>query len=145
MSNEARKHGLPVLRAHFQPNKDFIAALGHGRVLAFAGIADPEKFFETLVSAGSTVAVTRAFPDHHRYTRAEARALCEDADREGLLLVTTEKDLARLRGDSEVAELAGHAHALPVMLRFEEEDAFRSFIVERLAIARRRVPLRRQD
>ncbi len=145
VSNEARKHGLPVLRAHFQPNKDFIAALGHGRVLAFAGIADPEKFFETLVSAGSTVAVTRAFPDHHRYTRAEARALCEDADREGLVLVTTEKDLARLRGDSEVAELAGHAHALPVMLRFEEEDAFRSFIVERLAIARRRVPLRRQD
>jgi tetraacyldisaccharide 4'-kinase len=133
---QARKRNLPVLRAHLQPDKDFIAALGRGRVLAFAGIGDPEKFYATLADAGVAVAMTRSFPDHHRYTRAQARALCEDADREGLVLVTTEKDLVRLRGDEEVAELAAHAHALPVVLAFEDEEMFKSLLLERLAAAR---------
>ena len=133
---QARSHGLPVVRAYLQPDEEFIAALGPGRVLAFAGIGDPEKFFATLTAAGVSVAMKRSFPDHHCYTRAQAQALCEDADREGLVLVTTEKDLARLRGDSEVAELTDHAHALPVTLAFEQEDAFRSFLLERLAAAR---------
>ena len=137
VAEEARKRDLPVLRAHMQPDREFIAALGRGRALAFAGIGDPEKFFATLADAGVAVAITRSFPDHHRYTRAEARALCEEADREGLVLVTTEKDLARLAGDNEAAELAARAHALPVALAFEEEDTFKSLLLERLATARR--------
>jgi tetraacyldisaccharide 4'-kinase len=136
VTRQARKHGLPILRAQLQPDKEFVSALGPGRVLAFAGIGDPEKFFATLAAAGSAVATRREFPDHHRYTGAQARALCEDADREGLVLVTTEKDLARLRADAETAELAAQAHALPVMLAFEQEDAFKSFLLERLAAAR---------
>jgi tetraacyldisaccharide 4'-kinase len=135
---EASKHDLPVLRAHVQPDKQFIAALGRGRVLAFAGIGDPEKFFATLADAGIAVAMTRSFPDHHAYTCAQARALCEDADREGLVLVTTEKDLVRLRGRDELAELAAHAHALPISLAFEEEERFKSLLLERIAAARRR-------
>jgi tetraacyldisaccharide 4'-kinase len=136
VAREARKRSLPVLRARLQPDKEFIAALGHGRALAFAGIGDPEKFFATLADAGIAVAMARSFPDHHRYTRAQARALCEDADREGLVLVTTEKDLVRLRGDDEVADLAAHAHALPVALAFEEEETYQSLLLERLAAAR---------
>jgi tetraacyldisaccharide 4'-kinase len=137
IAEEARKRDLPVLRAHMLPDREFIAALGRGRVLAFAGIGDPEKFFATLADAGIAVATTRSFPDHHRYTRAEALALREEADREGLVLVTTEKDLARLAGDNEVSELAAHAHALPVDLAFEEEETFKSLLLERLATARR--------
>ena len=135
---EARRHDLPVLRAHLRPDPKLIAALGRGRVLAFAGIGDPEKFFATLSDAGVAVAVTRSFPDHHRYTRAEARALREEADREGLMLVTTEKDLARLKGDEETAELVAHAQALPVALVFEQEAAFKSLLLERIAAARER-------
>src|SRR6516165_3933864 len=135
---EARRHDLPVLRAHLRPDPKLIAALGRGRVLAFAGIGDPEKFFATLSDAGVAVAVTRSFPDHHRYTRAEARALREEADREGLMLVTTEKDLARLNGDEETAELVAHAQALPVALVFEQEAAFKSLLLERIAAARER-------
>ena len=145
VTSEARKHDLLVLRAHLRPDDEFIAALGPGRVLAFAGIGDPDKFFATLTSAGIAVAVTRAFPDHHRYTRAQARALCEEADREGLVLLTTEKDLARLRGDNEVVELAAQAHALPVTLAFEEAAAFKSFLLERLAAARRNASPRRDQ
>jgi tetraacyldisaccharide 4'-kinase len=135
---EARRCDLPVLRAHLRPDPNLIAVLGRERVLAFAGIGDPEKFFATLADAGVAVAVTRSFPDHHRYTHAEARALCEEADREGLVLVTTEKDLVRLEGDEETAGLAAHAHALPVALVFEQEARFKSLLLERIAAARER-------
>ena len=133
---DARARNIPVLQARLQPETGFIAALGRGRVLAFAGIGDPEKFFATLTDAGIAVAARRSFPDHHRYTRAEAQALCEDADREGLALVTTEKDLARLAGDDAVAQLTAHAHALPVTLVLEDEGALKSLLLERLAGAR---------
>jgi tetraacyldisaccharide 4'-kinase len=137
VAEEARKRYLPVLRARLQPDQKRIATLGAGRVLAFAGIGDPEKFFTTLADAGIAVAAARGFPDHHRYTRAEARALCAEADREGLMLVTTEKDQVRLVGDEQAAELAARAQALPVTLAFDDEDIFKSLLVERLASARR--------
>src|SRR5206468_6582143 len=110
----ARARGIPVFSARLDPDHGFIAALGRGRVLAFAGIGDPDKFFATLADAGIAVAATRSFPDHHRYSAAEAQALCDEADRDGLVLVTTEKDIARLTRNDDVAQLAALAHALPV-------------------------------
>jgi tetraacyldisaccharide 4'-kinase len=135
---DARARGIAVFMAHLQPDASFLAALGGGRVFAFAGIGDPDKFFATLADAGVQVAATRRFADHHRYTRAEAQSLCERADREGLVLVTTEKDLARLAGDEQTAELAAHAKALPVSLVFEDEAGFRTLLLERIAAARNR-------
>ena len=111
--------------------------LGAGRVLAFAGIGDPQKFFSTLAEAGVAVAATRRFPDHHRYSRTEAQALCDEADRAGLALMTTEKDLARLDGDEGAAQLAARARALPVTFAFEQAEAFKSLLLGRIAAARR--------
>ncbi len=127
---------IPVFHAGLDPDAGFIAALGGGRVLAFAGIGDPEKFFATLKDAGIAVAAMQSFADHHRYTRAEAAALCAHADRDGLVLVTTEKDLARLEGDDEAAELAAHAHALPVTLRLGDEAGFESLLLARVVATR---------
>ena len=52
-------------------------------------------------------------------------------------LVTTEKDLARLTGDEGVAELAAHAHALPVTVAFDDEEGFKTLLLERLAAGTR--------
>src|SRR4029078_8281868 len=106
------------------------ATLASGQVLAFACIANPQKFFASLADAGITVGATRSFPDHHRYTPREASALCDEADHKGLALVTTEKDLARLTGEDELAQLAEHARALAVTLAFENEQAFKSLLLE---------------
>jgi tetraacyldisaccharide 4'-kinase len=133
----ARARNLPVFEARLQPDAGFVAALGGGRVLAFAGIGDPEKFFATLAAAGVAVAATRSFPDHHRYSAAEAQALCDHADREGLVLVTTEKDLTRLSGEAAMAELAARADALPVTLAFDDEPAFARLMLDRIAAARK--------
>jgi tetraacyldisaccharide 4'-kinase len=135
---QARARGIAIFAARLEPDAGVIATLGGGRVLAFAGIGDPQKFFASLVEAGITVASARSFPDHHRYTRVEARALCEEADREGLALVTTEKDLARLTGDEEGALLAVRARALPVTLVVEQAEKLKSLLLERIAEARKR-------
>jgi tetraacyldisaccharide 4'-kinase len=105
-------------------------------VLAFAGIGDPEKFFATLREAGIVVAATRGFADHHRYKRAEAAALCEHADREGLIMVTTEKDAVRLRGDDELAQLAARAIAFAVTLVLDDEAGFKTLLLGKVAQAR---------
>jgi tetraacyldisaccharide 4'-kinase len=133
---------IPVFAASLQPDAAFTAALGRGRVLAFTGIGDPQKFFATLATAGLELGETKAFPDHHFYTRAEAEALCAHADAEGLVLVTTEKDMARLAGDSEVADLAARAHALPVSLIFDDEKRVSGLLAARLVAARERLGLR---
>ena len=112
-------------------------SLGGGRVLAFAGIGDPEKFFATLREAGVAVAVTRSFADHHRYSFAEAQALCDEANLGHLNLVTTEKDLVRMQRDDEVAQLAAHARALPVTLTFNDEAGFHRLLSEQIARAPR--------
>jgi tetraacyldisaccharide 4'-kinase len=132
----ARARRMPVFSASLRPDAGVIAALRGGRVLAFAGIGDPEKFFATLADAGIAVAATRGFPDHHRYTAAQAMSLCRQADRDGLPLVTTEKDLARLAGDEEAAPLAARARALPVALAFADEEGFKRLLLERVALAR---------
>ncbi len=133
---DARARRMPIFHAQLQPDAGVLAALDGGPVLAFAGIGNPEKFFATLGAAGITLGATQSFDDHHRYTRAEAMALCERAERQGLVLMTTEKDLARMRGDDDIAQLAQRVRALPVTLKFEDEAAFRSLLFNRLAAAR---------
>jgi tetraacyldisaccharide 4'-kinase len=136
---DACARNVAVFHARLQPDAGVVAALAGARVLAFAGIGDPPKFFATLAEAGVTMAAARGFPDHHRFTRAEAQALCEEADRARLTLVTTEKDLARLAGDAEAGLLAAHARALPVALVFENTEGFESRLLARLSDIRRQV------
>ncbi|OKH88904.1 tetraacyldisaccharide 4'-kinase [Thalassospira sp. TSL5-1] len=66
------------------------------KVLAFAGIGRPGKFYKSLRDCGAEVAIARDFADHHFYSPDELIALRADAARAGALLVTTEKDLMRL-------------------------------------------------
>ena len=128
---------MPVFHARLEPDAGFVAALGGGRVLAFAGIGDPEKFFATLSDAGSggrrDPQLSRPSPLHApRRRRRCARRPTARAS----ILVTTEKDLARLTGDDGVAELAARAHALPVTLAFDDEGSFKTLLLERIAAAR---------
>jgi tetraacyldisaccharide 4'-kinase len=87
-------------------------------VLAFAGIGRPHKFFAALEALGARLAETRAFPDHHVFTDAEASALQAQADRRGLALATTAKDLARLSTGSRAARaLAARCVVIDVSAR----------------------------
>jgi tetraacyldisaccharide 4'-kinase len=126
---QANDRGVPIFRGRLEPDSTALDALEDHRVLAFAGIADPEKFFATLASAGVATVATASFPDHHRYTVEEARDLLVRAERDALHLLTTEKDLMRLQGEDGAADLAARATALPVTLVFEKEDAVRGLVL----------------
>jgi tetraacyldisaccharide 4'-kinase len=132
----ASARGVPILHATLAPRADVVAALAGRPVVAFAGIGSPDKFFATLRDAGIAVAKTRHFPDHHPYDASEARSLLAQADRENLRLVTTEKDLARMRGDTALTALAAATTALPVTLMFDDARAIRDLVTRGLARSR---------
>jgi tetraacyldisaccharide 4'-kinase len=74
-------------------------------VAGFCGIGNPEAFRRTLADLGANVEAFRAYPDHHPYSRTDVEELRRWARErpDAALLVTTQKDLVKLR----VAELAG--------------------------------------
>src|SRR5262249_23239926 len=107
-----------VLSARLEPDTASLAKLTGKRVLAFAGIGDPKRCFRTLRAAGVEVARERAFADHHPFSGGEIESLIADAGREGLTLVTTEKDFARLRGFPKPAALLRDIVPFAVTLEF---------------------------
>lgn len=92
---------LPRLEAELRPAADAPDLAGR-RVLAFAGIGRPEKLFITLREAGAELVDAMAFPDHHRYRRAEVEPLLARARQAGALCITTAKDAVRLPADLRV-------------------------------------------
>jgi tetraacyldisaccharide 4'-kinase len=129
---EIAAQGKPVFSAHLKPDEAQVAQLRGRRVLAFAGIGDPVRFFNTLRASGIEVAGQRAFADHHPYSQAEIESLIAEAKRDGLTLVTTEKDLARLRDWTQ------QIVPFPVTLEFDDPALLRKFVTDRLFKARER-------
>jgi tetraacyldisaccharide 4'-kinase len=132
----AERRRIPLFHGRLEPDRAVVNAIGRRKVLAFAGIADPEKFFATLTAAGIQIANRVGFPDHHRFSAADALDLLTQAQANHLMLLTTEKDLARLGGEPELQQLAAHASALPARLVIEEQDGLREMILSAIASCR---------
>jgi tetraacyldisaccharide 4'-kinase len=103
-----------VLGAELRPLETGLPIRGEA-VVAFAGIARPEKFFETLRGMGARLVATRSFPDHHAYRPAMLRRLVAEARRAGAMLLTTEKDAVRLPPEFR-------SEVMTVQVRLEPED-----------------------
>lgn len=86
---------LPVLRARLVPDASAFRLSGR-RVLAFAGIGVPDKFFRTVAEVGAVIVCRVPYPDHHPYEERELDRLIEDARSLDAIPVTTAKDLARI-------------------------------------------------
>lgn len=100
------------------------------RVLAVAGIASPERFFDALTAAGWTLAGTMGFKDHHRFNAADARRIGEEAARCGAeAIVTTSKDAIRFEalGPWPVPMME-----MPLDVSVEPAEAFREWLLESL-------------
>lgn len=128
VAEQAQAHGKPVLTARLVAEPLAASALSGRRVLAFAGIGRPKKFVDSLREIGAEIGEARAFADHHPYTAGELGRLAGQARREGLLAVTTEKDMARI-GAQRAREIFGEAIAvLPVRLVFDRPDEVQALL-----------------
>lgn len=112
--------GIPVFKAELVATK----APPVGPYVAFAGIGRPEKFFDTLRLLDVDVKDAVPFPDHHTFTDGDLRYLHRLAEDYHADLITTEKDLARLRIDQRQ-----DIHALPVAVRFDRKEDLDKLLV----------------
>lgn len=119
-ASEANEHdwlrgfAKPILHARLTP----AGILPEGKLVAFAGLARPEKFFDTLAAMGGKVVEAVPFPDHHAFTEADLGVLAQMAEERDARLITTEKDAARL-----APEWRARVFVLPVAARFNDEAA----------------------
>jgi len=102
----------PVLRAKLMPRND--ETLAGRRVIAFAGIGRPEKFFGTLRGLNAELVEARAFADHHMFSADEIARLKAAAKEKNAVLITTEKDFVRLAPSDR-----GGIATLPIEVKFE--------------------------
>jgi tetraacyldisaccharide 4'-kinase len=79
----------------------YLSEINPGPFFAFCGIGNPDSFFGDLARWHVNVAGSKAFADHHRYSRRELLDLQSSATTAGAAgLVTTEKDAENLPAGS---------------------------------------------
>jgi tetraacyldisaccharide 4'-kinase len=134
---KAARAGRAVFEAQTRvvPGQDFSGR----RFLAFAGIGNNAKFFDTVRDAGGDLAATRGFPDHHAYVEDELADLERSAADLNASLITTAKDAARLRGWSPASSrfLEG-VEVLEVETAFDNPAATQRIIDATLAACKQR-------
>lgn len=124
----AKSYGtLPVFQASLRPDPEDAAAFKGQRLLAFAGIGRPEKFFHSLHDTGADLVAMHAFADHAEYTPDRIMRLVEEANRLNALPVTTAKDLMRFPPEARAM-----VRCLRVDLDFDDEAGLLAFLRERL-------------
>ncbi|TDR93888.1 tetraacyldisaccharide 4'-kinase [Enterovirga rhinocerotis] len=132
VAEDAASRAIPVFRARLRPDPDVADRLAGRRALAFAGIGRPAKFFETCRELGLLVEAERAFPDHHPYRAVEIAALLDEAERAGLVPVTTQKDAVRLAGLRGGEPRLGLIQTVPITCAFDEADDVRRLLSDRI-------------
>lgn len=134
----ASRAGRPVFAGGVRPVNG--AAFAGRRVLAFAGIGNPDKFYDTLRSVGADIVETRSFPDHHAFTEEELSELLDEAETANLLPVTTDKDLVRIsNGMPHSDAFRGRIRSLTIEAVFEEAQTPARIIQQTLSKGRERL------
>ncbi len=131
LAGRAKARGVAIFRAHLRPAPEAADRLHGQRVVAFAGIGRPEKFFATLESVGANVVDAYSFDDHQMIDAANMQALRASARKHMAQLVTTEKDLARLTSVHDVSKI----NVLPVTLAIEDEPRFTALMMLKVSAA----------
>ncbi len=101
-----------------------LAALAGSRVLAVAGVARPEGFYEMIRECEGIIGDTLEFPDHHAYSERDWREISRHRVD---MVVTTEKDYVKL---ARFPFSAGKLRALRVEMSFDRPEALLDHVVD---------------
>ena len=116
---------IPITTARVVPNYKDILPLHHHNIVAFAGLARPQKFFNMLDMEGLRVEACVPFPDHHPYVPSDLEKLTKLAKRHKATLVTTKKDWVRLP-----REFRQHIHVIDISVSLDH-DFFQNIFREK--------------
>ena len=94
VKNKIPKH-IPMIGASFKIKEDDLMLKGQ-KITAFAGIAYPEKFFNSLKLVKANIVDQISYSDHHIYSENDLLNLAEIANKHKSILVTTKKDIVRI-------------------------------------------------
>lgn len=133
----AARAGKQIFEARLRPRG--VRGLRNKRFLAFAGIGNPQKFFDTVAAAGGTVAEAWPYPDHHPFDAQDIADLESAAAAAQLELVTTRKDHVRLKhGPQALRDMAERVRVVDVEAVFAAPDMPAAIIEKTVAAWRER-------
>lgn len=84
----------------FQPSD-----LQDKKVICVSAVASPSSFYKLVESLGATIVDKVDFNDHHYYTKEDLAPIIQKARAENALILTTEKDIVKLRRITEITNL----------------------------------------
>tara|TARA_Y200000002_G_scaffold217232_1_gene179237 strand:+ start:2416 stop:3345 length:930 start_codon:yes stop_codon:yes gene_type:complete len=87
--------GIKIFYSRYKPTN--IEQFKNKKLYAFAGIGNPNNFFELLSEYNLNVQKKLSFPDHYNFTEDEIEKMTEMAGKNDLELITTEKDFYRIK------------------------------------------------
>ena len=108
------------------------------KIIAFAGIGNPQNFFDLLIENDIEVKKTFSFPDHHHYSEADYKKIIAEISllndkkvkkqsENDAVLLTTEKDYSRLDN-----KMKNNFDYVEINLEIEDKDKFINLIKEKL-------------
>jgi tetraacyldisaccharide 4'-kinase len=89
------------------------------KYIAFCGIGQPQKFFNTLKNNEFNLIKKYIFDDHYYYTDSDLLNILLEAERENAKVITTKKDWIKLDG-----EYKNKIEYLDINIKFYNEDEF---------------------
>ena len=110
---------IKVFNFKYEPKPEIIQKFKNKKLFAFAGIGNPNNFFNLISLSGLNLKKKLSFPDHYIYSENEIKKLITEANNNDLELITTEKDHLRLKGYN-----LKKINFLPINLKIFEEDKF---------------------
>ncbi len=116
---------LFCIGTHIEQDVAKTTQLSGKKILAFAGIGFPDKFFDMLRQYGCEVVDTQAFSDHYPYTDEDMTDLIARANRQEAVLVTTAKDGVRID-----ARFLPHIHIVDAYMVWDTPDIMRELLTD---------------
>lgn len=121
---------VKISKVAFKASPKVVESMRGSRVVAFAGIARPTKFFQTLDQIDCDVVRTFEFTDHHFYSVDEVMQIVETANRLKAKPVTTTKDSTRLPSMAKMM-----VHVFPIEVVWQDNNDLDSLLDRALELS----------
>ena len=108
---------IKIFYTKYKPQN--ISEFKNKKVIVFAGIGNPENFFNLLKDNKIHVVEEIKFSDHHEYSEKEVENLFNKAKKNNAILLTTEKDYFRISEDYKK-----NINYLKIEVKIENRDQF---------------------